>query len=319
MRGVILDAESLGKGIDLTPVTSLLDEWQVYPYTSPDEVTSRVLNADVVLTNKIRLDRTSLNLGSIRFISVMATGTNNVDLQAAHDHNITVSNAVAYGTPSVVQHTLSLILMLSTNLHRYLRDVKEGRWQQSPVFTLLDHPIVEISGKNLGIVGYGELGHHVALAAKALGLNILISERQSVSEPEVRSERCTFNDVLEQSDYLSLHCPLSPETAHMINAETLRQMKPTAFLINTARGGLIDSLALIEALEKNIIAGAAIDVLNVEPPTNYEPLLHQNHLSNLLVTPHNAWGAVESRQRLVNQMRENIEAFLAGKPVRQVN
>ncbi|MFT7222400.1 MAG: glycerate dehydrogenase [Candidatus Azotimanducaceae bacterium] len=217
-----------------------------------------------------------------------------------------------------MQHTLSLILTLSTNLHRYLRDVKEGLWQQSPVFTMLDHPIVEISGKTLGIVGYGELGRHVAIAAKALGLNILVSERQAVSEPNVRSGRCTFNDVLEQSDYLSLHCPLSTETAHMMNTVTLSQMKPTAFLINTARGGLIDSLALIEALEKNTIAGAAIDVLDVEPPTNDEPLLHQSHLSNLLITPHNAWGAVESRTRLVSQMRENIEAFLAGAPVRQV-
>ena len=319
MRGVILDADSLGEGIDLSPVTSLLDDWQVYPFTRPEETAHRIRDAAVVLTNKTLLDRPVLqSTEALRFVSIMATGTNNVDLHTAQQKNIAVSNAIAYGTPSVVQHTLSLILTLSGNLHRYLADVRQGSWQKSHVFTLLDHPIVEINGKTIGIVGYGELGRGVASAASALGMKVLISEHPG-RDQQIRDDRLAFEEVLEASDYLSLHCPLTPETLHIINAANLGRMKPTAFLINTARGGLIEASALIDALHHGTIAGAAIDVLDEEPPGIDQPLISAaQDLSNLLITPHNAWGAVESRNRLVQQMRENVLGFVNNAPVRLV-
>lgn len=315
MLGVILDADSLGRDIDLSPITSLLDRWEVYPSTKPNETRDRIKDATVVLSNKIRLDDDVVEgADALKYISVMATGTNNIDLRAMIDRGIAVSNAVGYATPSVVQHTLTLLLNLSTNMPRYLRDVADGRWQQSNVFCLLDHPIQETQGKTLGIVGYGELGQGVAMAASALGLNVLISERAGENP---RVGRVAFEEVLSQSDYLSLHCPLTAENENLMNAGTLRKMKSTAYLINTARGGLVNSSDLIHALQRGIIAGAAIDVLNAEPPGSNEPLL--NNLPNLLITPHNAWGAIESRTRLVQQMRGNIEGFIAGTPPRLVS
>jgi glycerate dehydrogenase len=312
MIGVILDANSLGQDIDLSPVTSLLSEWRVYPSTQPDEVASRISDATVVLSNKIRLDEASLaNAPNVRFISVMATGTNNIDFQATKARDIHVSNAVAYATPSVVQHTISLILALSTNLPAYLSDVRSGRWQQSDVFCLLDHPIQEVAGKKLGIIGHGELGSAVAKAAAGLGLKVIVAGRRG---EQPGPGRTPFEEVIREADYLTLHCPLTSTNENMINAELLSAMKPTAFLINTARGGLVDSQALVAALKDGVIAGAAIDVLNTEPAAANEPLI--TDLPNLLVTPHNAWGAIESRNRLINQMRENIEGFLAGKPPR---
>lgn len=316
MLGVILDGDSLGRDIDLSPVTDLLDDWQVHAYTLPEQVEERIAGATVVLSNKIPLNaETTRNNGDLRYISVMATGTNNVDLTWAKESGITVSNAVAYATPSLVQHTISLILALSNNLPAYTSDVRAGKWQQSNVFCLLHHPIQEVAGKRLGIIGYGELGSGVARAAAGLGLEICIAERRGATE--VREGRVSFETVLSTSDYLTLHCPLTEDNQHLINTEALAMMKSSAFLINTARGGLVDSTALIEALASGQIAGAGIDVLDVEPAAEDEPLI--TDMNNLLVTPHNAWGAIESRTRLVTQMKENIEGFLAGNPPRVVN
>ena len=315
MKGVILDADSLGQDIDLSPITDLLDEWQVHPAVAPADTAAAIRDATVILSNKIRLDASNLSeTGSPRFISVMATGTNNVDLAYTRRRGIDVSNAVAYATPSVVQHTLSLILALSNNLPAYLNDVRSGRWQASKVFCRLDHPIREVAGKTLAIIGYGELGSGVARAAEALGLTIMISERPGAT---VRQGRVSFETALAEADYLSLHCPLTDDNRHLINSATLQQMKPGAFLINTARGGLIHSEDLIDALKTGVIAGAAIDVLDREPAATDDPLLAP--LPNLLLTPHNAWGAIEARRRLVLQMKENILGFLAGNPPRLVN
>lgn len=314
MIGVILDADSLGKDVDLSPVTDLLDEWQVHAATSAETVADRIRNATVVLSNKVALDKSNMQSAErLQFISIMATGTNNIDLANTTARKIQVSNAVAYATPSVVQHTVSLILTLSTNLHRYLADVRQGEWQRSNVFCLLDHPIQEIAGKQLGIIGYGELGAAVATAAAALGMKVAISEHPGKT---LRPGRISFEETLQTSDYISLHCPLDEKTKHLMNVSTLKQMKPSAFLINTARGGLVDSPALLRALQDGTIAGAAVDVLDIEPPTADELLI--NAATNLLVTPHNAWGAVESRARLIQQMKENIEGFLAGAPPRLV-
>ncbi len=318
MHGVILDAASLGD-TDLTPVTNLLDSWQVYDTTRPDETRARVQDATVVLSNKIVLNNICLIGSSVKFISVMATGTNNIDLAYTRANNIVVSNAVAYATPSVVQHTIALILSLATSLPRYLNDVREGAWQNSPVFCRLDHPIIEIAGKKLGIIGFGELGSHVARAAEGLGMEIIRSARPAQADV---ADRMPFTEVLKEADFVSLHCPLTPETEKLINRGSLALMKPGAFLINTARGGLVDSTALLESLDTGHLAGAAVDVLETEPASIDEPLIqriiHAKQRPNLLVTPHNAWGARESRQRLITQMCENIEAFIDGNPIRTV-
>ncbi len=312
--GVILDADSLGKDVDLAPVTQLLDEWQVYASTPPEQVAERIKSATVVLTNKTVLDEACLATApTLKFVSVMATGTNNIDFRATTSRGIQVSNGVAYGTPSVVQHTLTLILNLSTSFHQYQAAVQRGDWQRSDIFCLLDHPIREIAGKQLGIIGYGELGKAVGVAAGALGMNVIVSEHPGERPREGRIE---FEEVLRTSDYISLHCPLNDATSRIINATSLALMKPDAFLINTARGGLVDPNDLISCLQAGTIAGAAIDVLEQEPPGPDNPLLKD--IPNLIVTPHNAWGAIESRTRLIQQTKENIEGFLKGTPVRLV-
>ena len=318
MKGVILDANSLGHGeVDLSPVTDLLDSWQIYGSSTLSETRSRITDASVVLSNKITLNEENITPAvKLRLISVMATGTNNVDLVATKKAGIIVSNAVAYATPSVVQHTISLMLALATNLPAYIRDVKQGAWQKAPAFCLLNHPISELCGKTLGIVGYGELGSGVAKVATAMGMKILISARPGSEAAD--QDRMAFDTLLGEVDYLSLHCPLTPETENLMDLASLRKMKTSAFLINTARGGLVNSKDLLQALDANLIAGAAVDVLDSEPPAEDELLTNANQ-DNLIVTPHNAWGAIESRQRLVQQMAENIKAHLTGKPLRVVN
>ena len=322
MNGVILDAESLGLGVDLSPVTRQLTSWSTHPTTQKEDVATRIEYADVVLTNKVMLSREVLGQArQLKHISVMATGTNNIDLTAAREQGITVSNAVGYATPSVSQHVLTLLLNLVTNMPRYLRDTQTGQWQKSPVFCRLDHPIIELSGKTLGIIGLGELGQAVGELAQAFGMTVIAASAQSSpSSKQTHSNiaRCDLPTLLRRADVVSLHCPLTAATENLINATSLAAMKPSAFLINTARGALVDSQALLEALEAGDIAGAALDVLAIEPPTLEESLL-QVHRPNLLITPHNAWGALESRQRLIQQMADNIQGFCTNKPVRQVN
>lgn len=317
MKGVILDAASLGDGdLPLDPITELLDTWDVYETTTAAQVADRIKHANVLLTNKVPVSEEAMaSAADLELISVLATGTDNVDIAGANAHDITVSNAVAYATPSVMQHTIGLMLALSTRLIDYVRDVKAGGWQNSPAFCLLHYPITELSGKELGIVGYGELGHHVARLAEAFGMKVKVSQR--VGEEDNTTNRVPFEELASTVDYLSLHCPLTPQTRHMVNQDILSKMKPSAFLINTARGGLVDSNALISALEQNLIAGAAIDVLDTEPPGDMEPLVSAD-LDNLIVTPHNAWGSIESRQRLIMQTRENILGWVEGNPVRVV-
>lgn len=318
MKGVILDAASLGKGdLPLDPITELLETWDVHETTAASQVAERIKDANVVLTNKVPLSEQSIaSAPGLELISVLATGTDNIDTAGARTHNVTVSNAVAYATPSVMQHTIGLMLALSTRLIDYVRDVEAGKWQNSPAFCLLHYPITELSGKELGIAGYGELGRNIARLAEAFGMSVKISQR--IGETDSTAGRIPFEELVETVDYLSLHCPLTPRNRHMINEDILARMKPSAFLVNTARGGLVDSDALISALKQRTIAGAAIDVLDQEPPDETEPLAGTN-LDNLIVTPHNAWGAIESRQRLILQMRENILAYLDGNPVRVVN
>lgn len=230
-------------------------------------------------------------------------------------HAILSCNCQAYGTSAVAQHTLMLMLNLATSFLPYQQKLQQGEWQKATQFCLLDAPIVELSGKTLGIVGYGELGKAVAKLAEAFGMKVIIG---SLPNRPTDASRVPFAELLPQADFLSLHCPLTEDTRNLISHAELEAMKSSAFLINCARGGIVDEAALAQALCAGKIAGAATDVLTVEPPKEGNILLDPD-IPNLIVTPHNAWGSVDARQRIVDQMTENVKAFQAGQPIRQVN
>lgn len=319
-RVVYLDAATYG---DLS-LEQFTDRWDctVHQVTHPDERIQRLAGHSVVVTNKVVIDRVVLNSAEARdlkLIAVAATGTDIIDREETTKRGIKVCNVPGYATQSVAQFTLALILELATRVGKYGEAVKAGEWQKSPVFSLLTYPTVEINGKKLGIVGYGNIGQTVAKMARGFGMTILISARPG-SESLVPRDRVPLDQVLQEADVVSLHCPLTLETKNLINEQSLKLMKPTAFLINTARGALIDEPALIEALRQKRIAAAALDVISKEPPPADHPiLLAAKELDNLIVTPHTAWSAREARERLLREVEENILAFLRGEPRNLVN
>ncbi|MFB4393588.1 MULTISPECIES: 2-hydroxyacid dehydrogenase [unclassified Pseudomonas] len=316
-HAVFLDHHSLDLGdLDLSPLVKQFDSFQPYATTAPEHVAERLRGATAVISNKVMLDAKVLAANpQLKLILVAATGTNNVDLAAARAQGITVCNCQGYGTPSVAQHTLALLLALATRLCDYQQAVKDGKWAKASQFCLLDFPIVELEGKTLGLLGHGELGGAVARLAEAFGMRVLSGQ---IPGRPVRAERLPLDELLPQVDALTLHCPLNEHTRHMIGARELALLKPGALVVNTARGGLIDEQALADALRNGHLGGAATDVLSVEPPVNGNPLLAAD-VPRLIVTPHSAWGAVESRQRIVGQLAENAQAFLAGQPLRVVS
>ncbi|QIO09931.1 2-hydroxyacid dehydrogenase [Acinetobacter lanii] len=321
MKAVFLDFDSLDQDdLDFSQLTAAFDDWVTYPTTTAEQVAERIQDAEVVISNKVLLNAEVLKQNpQLKLILISATGTNNVDLVQAKAQGIVVCNCQAYGTSAVAQHTLMLMLALSTSVLRYDQAVKQGQWNQSSQFCLLDFPIVELAGKTLGIIGYGTLGQAVAKLAEAFGMRVKIG---ALPNRPQQSDRVAFQDLVGQVDYLSLHCPLTEETRDLIDADILNAMKPTAFLINCARGGIVNEQALVDALKQGKIAGAATDVLTVEPPKQGNVLLdalNNDEIQNLIITPHSAWGSVDARQRIVNQMLENVEAYLKGTPIRQVN
>ncbi|WP_375741539.1 2-hydroxyacid dehydrogenase [Pseudomonas boanensis] len=315
-RAVFLDHASLDLGdLDMAPLQQAFDELDLHPHTAPDQVIEHLQGAQVAISNKVPLDATTLAAcPDLKLILVAATGTNNVDLAAASAQGITVSNCQAYGTPSVAQHTLLLLLALATRLPDYQTAVRAGRWQQASQFCLLDFPIIELQGKTLGLLGHGELGGAVARLAEAFGMRVLLG--QLPGRPP-RADRMPLHQLLPQVDALTLHCPLNDQTRNMIGATELASMKPGALLVNTARGGLVDEQALADALRNGHLGGAATDVLTQEPPRDGNPLL-AGDIPRLIVTPHNAWGSREARQRIVVQLAENARAFSDGAPLRVV-
>ena len=317
MKAVFLDYESLDQhDLDLSTLEASFDTLSLYPSTSQAQLLERVQHADVIISNKVIVDAATIQQClNLKLILISATGTNNIDLIQARAQGIVVCNCQGYGTSAVAQHTLTLMLALATSLLQYDRAVQQGQWNTSPIFCLLDFPIVELEGKTLGILGYGELGQAVAKLAEAFGMKILVG---SLPNRPSDSTRIPFATLLPQVDFLSLHCPLTEDTRDLIDAKAFDAMKPSAFLINCARGGIVNEQALADALVQGKIAGAATDVLTVEPPKEGNVLLDQ-HLPNLIITPHSAWGSVDARQRIVQQMVENAEAFKAGQPIRQVN
>lgn len=315
MRGVLLDLDTLGDDLDLGQLEASLDEWTFHPVTAPGEVAARIAGADVVVSNKVMLDGATIAAaGGLRFIAVAATGTNNVDLDAARDAGIVVSNVTAYGTPSVAQHVFTLVLALTTRLLDYREAVRDGRWNASPHFCLLDFPIRELAGKTLGIVGHGELGQGVARLAEAFGMRVLLAQRPGGAP---QAGRVPLAELLPQVDVLTLHCPLTDATRGLIGTAELAAMRDDAVLINTARGGIVDEAALAAVLRAGTLGGAGFDVLTVEPPRDGNPLLDPD-IPNLIVTPHVAWAARESRQRLIDQVAENVRRFRAGDPRNRV-
>ncbi|WP_216935128.1 2-hydroxyacid dehydrogenase [Acinetobacter sp. BY484] len=317
MKAVYLDYASLDQqDLDFQALHAAFDPLVLYPTTSAAEIMSRVADAEVIISNKVVIDAATIQqCPELKLILISATGTNNVDLEAAKARGIVVCNCQAYGTSAVAQHTIMLMLNLATSFLSYQRALQQGEWQKASQFCLLDAPIVELAGKILGIVGYGELGHAVAKLAEAFGMKVLIA---ALPNRAVDASRVPFAELLAQVDFLSLHCPLSEDTRHLISHAELEAMKTSAFLINCARGGIVDEAALAEALRAGKIAGAATDVLTVEPPKQGNVLLDPT-IPNLIVTPHNAWGSVDARQRIVDQMVENVAAFKQGQPIRQVN
>ncbi len=303
---VILDAATL-KGADLSGLTQENDKLNLYSTTQKHEIIDRCSDADVIITNKVVLDKFILTkLTKLKLICIAATGTNNIDLNAAKELKIKVTNVTGYSTHSVVQHTFALLTNLMGNCFRYIQDSKNAVWQQSKIFCNLDHSITEIHGKTLTIIGYGELGQAVARLAEAFGMKVLLAERKNALN--IRSGRTNFHTAIEQADIISLHCPLTDETKNLISDAEFGIMKPSAVVINTARGGIIDEHALINALKNNAIFAAATDVLTTEPALDNNPLI-QYQGDNLIITPHIAWATQESIQRLVDQIAINIQTY----------
>lgn len=315
-RAVFLDYSSLDLGdLDATPLRDAFDSLELHERTAPDEVAVRLALAEVAITNKVVIDATVIaQCPNLKLILVSATGTNNVDLAAAARRGITVCNCQGYGTPSVAQHTLMLLLALATRLADYQRAVAEGRWQRSSQFCLLDYPIMELEGKTLGLLGHGELGSAVARLAQAFGMRVLVG--QLPGRP-AQPGRLPLEELLPQVDALTLHCPLTEHTRDLIGAPQLALLKRGALLVNTARGGIVNEEALAAALRSGHLGGAATDVLTVEPPVQGNPLLAQD-IPRLIVTPHSAWGSREARQRIIGQMSENALGYFSGQPLRVV-
>lgn len=316
-KAVFLDHTSLDLGdLDLGVLRACFSDLQLYASTTADQVIERLQGVQVVISNKIVIDAaTFAACPQLKLVLVTATGTNNIDLAAAREHGVTVCNCQGYGTPSVAQHTLLLLLALATRLADYQNAVRQGEWQKSTQFCLLDFPIVELHGKTLGLLGHGELGSAVAKLAEAFGMRVLLGQ---IPGRPARPDRLPLAELLPQIDALTLHCPLNEHTRDMIDAKALSLLKPSAFVVNTARGGLINEQALADALRNGHLGGAASDVLTVEPPVAGNPLLADD-IPRLIITPHSAWGAREARQRIVSQVSENAQAFFAGKPLRVVS
>lgn len=309
MKAVVLDEKSFNPGdLDLTGLYALLDNWQVHESTSPEQRFERLEDADIVIANKVVLDQPLLEkLPKLKLILLTATGMDNVDLDFCKQQNIMVNNVTDYCTASVSQHVFALILALSTQLLKYQTLTKSGDWSRSGQFSSLDFPIQELTDKTLGLVGYGSLAKGVEKLALAFGMKIIIAER--AGSKGVSEGRLPLKELLPQADVISIHCPLTPETEHLFSEKEFQLMKNSAFLINTARGAVVDNAALAIALRDKVIAGAGIDVLEQEPPPLDHPLMTME-LKNLILTPHIAWAAIEARQRVIDKVAENLQSFL---------
>ena len=314
---VVLDGYTLNPGDLDWEEAEALGPCTIHERSAPGEVLERARRADILLTNKAVLSReTIFALPRLKYIGVMATGYNVVDVEAARERGIPVTNVPEYGTKSVAQMVFALLLELTRGAGRHSRSVREGSWSACPDYCYWDIPLLDLEGMVMGIVGYGRIGRETARIAGAFGMRTLASVRRESVPEEPGVEFVPLDALLRKSDVVSLHCPLTPETAGMINRERLALMKPGAFLINTARGGLVNESDLAEALNAGRIAGAGLDVLSTEPPPRDNPLLGAR---NCVITPHIAWATLTARKRLLAEVVENVRAFLRGAPRNVVN
>ncbi|MCV2885091.1 D-2-hydroxyacid dehydrogenase [Aestuariibacter sp. AA17] len=313
MRAVILDKDTFGRDdVSWQRIEQQCSDVRCFSHTDASQLAARLADAEAVFVNKVVLDKKALiHAKQLKYIGVLATGTNNIDLKAAASLGITVNNVEGYGTDSVAQHTMMLMLALAGKLTAYQHAIQTGEWSASDSFCLLHLPITEVAGKHLVIVGFGTLGQRVKALAEAFGMRVSVAARphQDYTEGAAQIARKPLDSLLPSADFLSLHCLLSEETEKLINQVRLRLMKPSACIINTARGGLIDEQALADALTQGTIAGAGLDVLSEEPPNRHHPLIRLQH-PNLILTPHNAWASKEARQRLLDLAADHFCAFL---------
>ena len=309
---VVLDAHTANPGDLSWAALQALGACTIHDRTPPTQIVSRAHGAAIVLTNKTILDRPTLaRLPHLRYIGVLATGYNVVDLAAARDLGIVVTNVPGYATPSVVQLTFALLLELTHHVGQHAQGVRDGRWSRSADFCYWDTPLVELDRLTLGLVGFGQIGRAVAEVAQAFGMKLLVHTPRPLPGSHDGLEAVSLEELLTRSDVVSLHCPLKPETQHLIDAPRLALMRPTAFLLNTGRGPLVDEAALAVALNSGRLAGAGLDVLSLEPPPPANPLLTAK---NCLITPHLGWATQAARRRLIEVAVANVRAFVAGCP-----
>lgn len=315
IRIVFLDRDTLADHVQLKSVP-FEHELQVFGRTRPEHVAERIADADIVITNKVALRAPQLEQAvRLKLIAIAATGSDIIDLDAARARGITVSNIRNYAVHSVPEHVLALIFALRRSITAYRQSVQEGRWQQSGQFCYFDYPIRDLAGSTLGLIGSGSLGRAVAALGRALGMKVIFAQRRGQTQPSGEPDRLPFEQVLAQSDVLSLHCPLTPDTENLLGVEEFRLMAARRpLLINTARGGLIDNHALDRALREGWLGGAGIDVCVPEPPPADHILMRLLELPNYILTPHIAWASEQSMQTLADQLIDNIAAFHAGSP-----
>ncbi|MEN6407630.1 MAG: D-2-hydroxyacid dehydrogenase [Thermoguttaceae bacterium] len=317
MNIVVLDGYTLNPGDLSWDALRLLGPCTIYDRTSDSETVAQAAGAEIVLTNKTVLSREVIErLPKLRYVGVLATGYNVVDLAAARERNIVVTNVPNYATASVVQMVFAHLMNLTLHVADHGRGVSAGRWTRNLDFAYWDFPLVELSGQTFGVVGFGRIGRQVAAVAYALGMNVIACVRRPLIEPPSEIEFVELDELFRRSDVVSLHCPLTPETQQLVDRRRLTLMRPTAYLINTGRGPLVDEAALAEALNAGRLAGAGLDVLSTEPPGIDNPLLTAK---NCCITPHIGWATLAARRRLMAVVVDNVRAFLAGKPQNVVN
>lgn len=318
MKIVVLDGYTLNPGDLSWDALKQLGNVTVYDRTRYDQIVSRCQDAEGVLTNKTPLDAATLNqLPRLKYVGVLATGYNIVDVAVCKQKGVVVSNVPGYGTTAVAQFVFALLLELCLHVQKHSDEVFDGKWSRSVDFCFWDYPLIELTGKTLGIIGFGTIGQKVADIAAAFDMQVIAHSRRQTDQSHRKNFKWVeLDELLKQSDVVSIHCPLTPETQGLINAENLRKMKPSAFLINTSRGPIVNDVDLTDALNNNLIAGAGIDVLSKEPPLADNPIFKAK---NCIITPHIAWAAKEARARLMNIVINNLKAFTAGRPENVIN
>lgn len=317
MKIVDLDAHALNPGDLSWEGVEALGELTVYARTAPEDIVARASGAAALLINKIQMTREVLEqLPHLIYIGELATGYNNIDLEAATELGITVTNIPAYSTPSVAQHVFALLLAVVNRVEHYAEETKSGQWGRSADFCYWDTPLLELSGKTLGIVGFGNIGQQVATIARAFGMHVCVVTSKPVGALPSHVQKMTFEGMLATCDVVSLHCPLTPNNHHLINNKALEHIRPGAILVNTARGPLVDEEAVAQALHDGCLGAYCADVLDDEPPANGSPLFAA---PNAYITPHLAWATLNARQRLLDIAVQNLKAFMEGKPQNKVN